>query len=364
VERVDLNALLRPSSFIDMSTLLNWGILGTGSIAGIYAQGVARSQTGRVVAVASRTLAKAQAFASEQHIERAYGSYEALLADPAVQAVYIATPHPQHVEWVVRTARAGKHVLCEKPMTMNLAEAQTAVAACRASKVLFMEAFMYRCQPQTAKIVELIRNGALGRVALVQTTFSFNLPFDPAHRLFNQALGGGGILDVGCYPVSLSRLVAGAASGEPFLDPEHVDGVARLHPQAAVDVYAAATLGFANGVVAQVACGIGLLQERVARIYGSEGWLHVPEPFVLHLDGGDSTLILRRPGATAPEEIVVTAPPLYSIEADAFGRAVFAGARDVPAMPVADSLGNMATLDRWRAAVGLEYEADKRAERS
>jgi predicted dehydrogenase len=342
-----------------MSTLLNWGILGTGRIAGIYAQGVARSQTGRVVAVASRELGKAQAFAGEHRIERAHGSYEALLADPAVQAVYIATPHPQHAEWVARTARAGKHVLCEKPMTMNLAEARTAAEACRASGVLFMEAFMYRCHPQTAKIVELIRGGALGRVGLVQATFSFNLPFDPAHRLFDKALGGGGILDVGCYPVSLTRLVAGAASGQPFLDPEHVDGVAQLHPQAAVDVYAAATLGFANGVIAQVACGIGLLQERAARIYGSEGWLHVPEPFILNFDGGESKLILHRRGATAPEEIVVTAPPLYSTEADAFGRAVLAGARDVPAMPVADSLGNMATLDRWRAAVGLAYEADK-----
>jgi len=347
-----------------MSTLLNWGILGTGRIAGIYAQGVARSQTGRVVAVASRELAKARAFASEQEIERAHGSYEALLADPDVQAVYIATPHPQHAEWVVRAARAGKHVLCEKPMTMNLAEARTATEACRAAGVLFMEAFMYRCHPQTAKIVELIRGGALGQVRLVQATFSFNLPFDPAHRLFNKALGGGGILDVGCYPVSLSRLVAGAASGQPFLDPEHVDGVAQLHPQAAVDVYAAATLGFANGVIAQVACGVGLLQERVARIYGSEGWLHVPEPFILFFDGGNSTLILHRRGATGPEEIVVTAPPLYATEVDAFGRAVLAGARDVPAMPVADSLGNMATLDRWRAAVGLMYEVDIRAERS
>jgi predicted dehydrogenase len=349
----------KPSSYIAMSTILNWGILGTGRIAGIFAQGAARSQTGRVIAVASRTLARAQAFASEQRIERALGSYEALLADPAVQAVYIATPHPQHAEWTMRAARAGKHVLCEKPMTMNLAEAQAVIAVCRASNVLFMEAFMYRCHPQTAKIVEIVRSGALGRVGLVQATFSFNLPFDPANRTFSKVLGGGGILDVGCYPVSLSRLVAGAVSGQPFLDPEHVDGVAQFHPQAAVDVYAAGTLGFANGVVAQVACGVGLLQERVARIYGSDGWLHVPEPFILYFDGGDSTLILRRPGGVAPEEIVITAPPLYSTEVDAFGRAVFAGARDVPAMPVADSLGNMATLDRWRAAVGLEYEADK-----
>ncbi|HTZ19243.1 MAG TPA: Gfo/Idh/MocA family oxidoreductase [Opitutaceae bacterium] len=342
-----------------MSTLLNWGILSTGNIAGTYAKGVARSQTGRVVAVASRELAKARAFAAEHRIERAHGSYEALLADPGVQAVYIATPHPQHLEWVMRTALAGKHVLCEKPMTMNLAEARTAAEACRASGVLFMEAFMYRCHPQTAKIVELIRDGALGRVELVQATFSYNRPFDPAHRVFNKALGGGGILDVGCYPVSLSRLVAGAAGGQPFLDPEHVDGVARIHPQSATDVYAAATLGFANGIIAQVSGGIGLWQERVARIYGSEGWLHVPEPFILDFDGGDSKLILHRHGASAPEEIVVTAPPLYTTEADAFGRAFFAGAREAPAMPVADSLGNMATLDRWRAAVGLAYDADK-----
>ena len=343
-----------------MSTLLNWGILSTGNIAGTYAKGVARSQTGRVVAVASRELAKARAFAAEHRIERAHGSYEDLLADPGVQAVYIATPHPQHAEWVVRAARAGKHVLCEKPMTMNLADARPVIEACRASNVLFMEAFMYRCHPQTAKIVEVIRSGALGQVQLVQATFSYNRTFDPAHRVFNKALGGGGILDVGCYPVSLSRLVAGAASGQPFLDPDHVDGVAQIHPQAATDIYAAATLGFANGIIAQVACGINLWQERVARIYGSDGWLHVPEPFILDFDGGDAKLILHRHGTAAPEEIIVTAPPLYTTEADAFGRAVFGGAREVPAMPVADSLGNMATLDRWRAAVGLAYDADQR----
>ncbi|HUJ42801.1 MAG TPA: Gfo/Idh/MocA family oxidoreductase [Opitutaceae bacterium] len=341
-----------------MAAKLSWGILATGRIAGIFARGIAASHSGQLVAVGSRAQAAADRFAREFGAPRAHGSYAALLEDRAVEAVYVATPHPLHAEWAIRAMDAGKHVLCEKPLTMDHATAARVVEAARTRRVLLMEAFMYRCHPQTAKIVELVRSGALGRVGLVQATFGFQRAFEADARLWNRALGGGGILDVGCYPVSLARLVAGAAEGRPFADPVSVTGAGWLHPETGVDVYAAATLKFANGIVAQVACGIGLDQDNSARIYGSEGWLHVPVPWAPCRDGGTATIALHRRGAVVPQEILITAPPLFALEADAFAAALAAGQREAPPVTLADTLGNMATLDQWRAAVGVAYPGE------
>jgi predicted dehydrogenase len=332
-----------------MSNRLNWGIIATGVIARAFARGVAHSRNGRIVAVGSRSEETAHAFAREFHVSRAYGSYEALLADPEVHAVYIATPHPQHVEWVVKAAQAGKHVLCEKPIGLTLAEAVTAVQACRAHNVLLMEAFMYRCHPQTAKLVELVRSGAIGRVRLIQAAFGYSAKFDAKNRFFSRELGGGGILDVGCYPVSFSRLIAGAAIGEAFAEPVAVSGAVELHPETGVDICAAATLKFASGIVAQVSTSIAVTQDNSARVYGSDGWLHVPEPWIPARESGAVKFVLHRAASSAPEEIVVkTDEWLYGIEADAFATALTAGQRDVPPMSTADTLGNMAALDAWR----------------
>ena len=340
-------------------TKLHWGILGTGHIAGVFSRGVAASQTGQLVAVGSRTQKSADRFAQEFGLARAHGSYDALLGDPEVSAVYVATPHPFHLEWTIRAAKAGKHVLCEKPLDVNCSGAATMFEMARAYGVMLMEAYMYRCHPQTAKVVELVKSGTVGRVGLIQATFSFQTDFDPGARLWSKALGGGGILDVGGYPVSFARLVAGAAEGKAFADPVSVVGAGYLHPRAAVDAYAAATLRFANDVVAQVACGIGLMQDNSARIYGSKGWLHVPVPWSPNREGGTATIFLHRSGATVPEEITIAAPPLYALEADAFAAALAAGLHEVPQMTAADTLGNMATLDQWREAIGLTYDADQ-----
>ena len=341
-----------------MTKKLGWGILSTGRIAGIFAQGLARAENSRLVAVGSRTPASAQKFAAANGNPRAHGSYEALLADPEVEAVYIAVPHPQHVEWAVRAAEAGKHILCEKPIGLNYAEAMVMAEAARANNVLLMEAFMYRCHPQTAKIVELVRSGAIGEVKLVQATFGFNAGFNAESRLWSNAAGGGGILDVGCYAVSFSRLIAGAMSGAPFLNPTSVTGAGQLHPQTGVDVVAAATLKFANGLVAQVATSVGLSQNNSARIYGTTGMIVVPSPWIPPSEGTPAKFFLHQDGKV--EEITVaTAANLYGLEADAVATALARGEREVPAMTVADTLGNMAALDAWRAGVGLTYEAEK-----
>lgn len=333
-----------------MTTPLSWGILATGGIARAFAAGVSHSRSGRVVAVGSRTRVAAESFARDFGVGRAHGTYEALLADPEVRAIYIATPHPQHVEWIIKSAEAGKHVLCEKPLALTRAEAARAVEACRAHGVLLMEAFMYRCHPQTAKIVEIVRSGVLGRIGVVQAAFGFANPFDPTNRFWNKALGGGGILDVGCYPVSFARLIAGAEAGQPFADPVKVSGAVHLHPQTGVDMWAAATLQFARGLVAQVSTSIGVTQDNSARIYGTDGRLHVPEPWIPTRESGTAKILHYRGADPKPEEILVeTGDWLYGIEADAFAAALAAGSRDVPQMSTADTLGNMAVLDAWRA---------------
>lgn len=339
---------------------LRWGILSTGRIAGTFARGVRGSKSGRVVAVGSRNAEGAARFAAEHAIEpaHAHGNYEDLLADPEVEAVYIATPHPMHVEWAVQAARAGKHVLCEKPAGMNHAEGVAMVEAARRASVLFMEAFMYRCHPQTAKVVELVRSGAIGRVKLIQAAFGFRSDYRPDSRLWNKALGGGGILDVGCYPVSFARLIAGAATGAPFADPLEVAGAGELHPESGADLYAAATLLFPGGVSAQVATAVGVGLDNTARVFGTEGWLEIPHPWIVLKRGGADVIRLHRQGAERPEIFEVEGPDVYSLEADAFAAALRSGARAVPAMSPEDTLGNLAALDRWRRAIGLRYPAD------
>ena len=345
------------------ATPLRWGILSTGRIAGIFAQGVAASRSGCVVAVGSRTAEGAARFAAEHGLAaaHAHASYDAVLADPAVEAVYIATPHPAHVEWAVKAVTAGKHVLCEKPAGMNLAEGRRMIEAARRAGVLFMEAFMYRCHPQTAKIVELVRGGAIGEVKFVQASFGFRSDYYAGSRLWNRELGGGGILDVGCYPVSFARLIAGAAGGTVFADPAELTGaVGEIHPEGGVDAFAAATLRFSGGMVAHVACAVGLAIDNTARIHGTEGWLEIPHPWIITKSGGEEVLRLHRRGAKEAERIAITAPNVYSLEADVFAEALRSGGRAVPAMSPEDTLGNLAALDRWRAAIGLRYPADER----
>jgi aryl-alcohol dehydrogenase-like predicted oxidoreductase/predicted dehydrogenase len=339
---------------------LAWGILGTGSIANTFADGIARSRTGQLVAAGSRQLASATEFAARHGRMKAHGSYEALLADADVQAVYISTPHPLHAEWCVKAARAGKHILCEKPLTLNHAEAMVVAEEARAAGVFLMEAFMYRCHPQTARLVELIRGGAIGEVGVIQATFSFKSGFNAKSRLFANVLGGGGILDVGCYAMSIARLVAGAAQGRGFFDPARVSGFAKLHPETRTDLYAIAAAEFPGGAMAQMATGVNLHQETGLRVFGSGGSIHVPAPFLFSREGGKSSIHLHREGAKESEEIVIEcADYLYALEADVVGDAIAAGLKESACMPVADSLGNMRALDQWRASAGLMYDSEQ-----
>ena len=343
--------------------LLRWGIIGSGRMARQFAAALARARLGRLVAVSART-ESLPSIPEFQHARLHHG-HDALLDDPDVQAVYIATPHPTHARLAIKAASRGKHILCEKPLAMNAAEAAAMTEAARHHDVFLMEAFMYRVHPQTLRIIELLRDGAIGQPRLIQASFGYEKPFDPHSRYYAPGLGGGGILDVGCYCTSMARLLAGVAANLPFCEPETLQAAAHLG-RSSVDEVAVATLGFPGGLLAQLSVSVALAQENVVRITGTERQLEVPSPwFCSGKQGGRSSLLVRdlRVLNGPIEEIVVETPDwLYAIEADAAAAAInrwrdgSAGAgREAawPGMSWADSLGNMRTLDNWRQQVGL-----------
>lgn len=334
-----------------MSSSLKWGILGTGAIARKFASELPHSATGRLVAVGSRSAESAADFVGKFPGTRPCATYEALLADPEVEGVYISTPHPQHAEWAIAAAEAGKHILCEKPLTLNHAEAMVVVEAARRNGVFLMEAFMYRCHPRTARIAELIREGAVGRVRLIRATFSFAATFNPERRLFSNALGGGGILDVGCYTASIARLVAGAAVGKPYADPTEVKGAA-VFCETGVDSVAVADLKFPGDILAQLSCGVGLTQADDLEVYGEAGSMTVAKFW-----NPPGPIRIRNHQTGEISEIESDENPYkYAMEADAV--ALSLPAKECPAMSWGDSLGNMRTLDAWREAIRLSYASE------
>jgi predicted dehydrogenase/aryl-alcohol dehydrogenase-like predicted oxidoreductase len=336
-----------------MSQTLSWGILGTGRIAGVFAHGLEQSKTGKLLAVGSRSQESAERFGADWDVPRRYARYEDLLADSDVQAIYISTPHPLHAEWALKAAEAGKHILCEKPIALNHADTMAIVEAAQRHDVFLMEAFMYRCHPQIAKMVELIQAGTIGKLQVIQATFSFHIPFNPESRLLTNALGGGGILDVGCYCVSMARLIAGAANGKPFVDPLKVTAAGHIGPVSQVDEYATAVLTFPGDIVAQLLTGVQLQAENSVRIYGSEGSIVLPTPWTPKADEAASIIVKRDDEAVARQIIIESAGDLYALEIDAMSAHL--QDRQAPQMSWDDTLGNMRTLDQWRAEIGLAY---------
>jgi predicted dehydrogenase/aryl-alcohol dehydrogenase-like predicted oxidoreductase len=343
---------------------IRWGIIGPGTIARTFADGIAHSKTGKLVAIGTRNPDKpglADGFAGARIVH----GYEALLADPQVDAVYIATPHTGHAEWAIKAVRAGKHVLVEKPIGLSAYDADAIFHEAKKAGVFAGEAYMYRLHPQTAKIVELVKSGAIGEVRIIRTSFGFNMGrFQPDHRLFANDAAGGGILDVGGYPVSIARLIAGAAAGKPFLEPEKVSGAAHLG-QSGVDEWASAVLKFPNGIVAEVSCSIMAQQDNVLRIIGSEGRIEVEDFWFAsgHKGGIGKIEIIKGKDRETVE--VREDGWLYAFEVDAAGDAIRGGQSQFayPGMSWADSLGNLRVMDQWRASVGLEFGVETSAKR-
>ena len=343
---------------------IRWGILGPGTIAKAFLGGIQNSRAGVLAAIGTRDASKpglSESFSGA----RIHGSYDALLADPEVDAIYIATPHPSHAHWAIKAAEAGKHVMVEKPIGLTAFEADAIMHAARKAGTFLGEAFMYRLHPQTRKLVELVEAGTIGEVRLIRSSFGFAMPkFMPDHRLYANDLACGGILDVGGYPVSMARLLAGVAAGKPYLEPDQVFGVGHLG-QSSVDEWASAVLHFPTGVIAEVSCSISLNQDNVLRVLGTQGRIEVKDFwFASGHKGGSGEIHVIKPDGS---EVVTVEEPgwLYAFEVDAAGDAILAGRTELawPGMDWADSLGNLRVLDKWRQAIGLEYGIETAAKR-
>jgi predicted dehydrogenase/aryl-alcohol dehydrogenase-like predicted oxidoreductase len=343
---------------------IRWGIIGPGTIARTFAEGIAGSATGKLVAIGTRNPGRAglsDGFPGARIVE----GYEALLADAEIDAVYIATPHTAHAEWAIKAIRAGKHVLVEKPMALSAYDADVIFHEARKAGVFVGEAFMYLFHPQTKRLVELVKEGAIGEVRIIRSSFGFDMgTFRPDHRLFSNDLAGGGILDVGGYPVSMVRLIAGAAMGKDFAEPVTVAGAAHLG-QSGVDEWASAVLKFPNEIVAEVSCSIMAQQDNTLRIIGSKGRIEVKDFWFAGGKHGGTGRIEVIKGDERQVIEVEEKRHLYSFEVDAVATAIRArqGEFGFPGMGAEATLGNLRVLDRWRASVGLEYGVEKAARR-
>ncbi len=329
---------------------LRWGVLATGGIALQFARSLRTTGSGTLVAVASRTQRRADAFAAELgSAVRAHGSYRDLVDDPDVDAIYIATPHPQHAEWAIHALRAGKAVLCEKPLSDDPASAREVVRVARQVGGFLMEALMYRFHPQTRLLCELLADGAIGELRLIRSSFTFAADVGPEHRLRAPELAGGGILDVGGYPVSLARLLAGAAVGRPPLVPTEVRALGR-RDATGVDATALALLAFDTGALAQVGCAIDADADDTIELVGSAGRIVVPTPCWEPglRDGGTTQVVVTRAGRD-PETIRVPAPVShYALEADEVARHL--GDGESPTVTLDDTLATLDVLEAWARA--------------
>jgi predicted dehydrogenase len=333
-----------------------WGIVGTGKIARIFAQGLKDARLGSLVAVGSRDADRALALAAEFGAAHAYGSYEALIRDPQVEFVYVATPHTTHVELAMEAASAGKHVLCEKPLAVDAPGAARMVAHARVSGTFLFEAFAFRCHPQTRLLIELLRAGEIGEIRSVSASFGYDAGPSPTNYLLRRDLAGGSILDVGCYTVALTRLLAGEVTGRTFRDPARVEGAGQLHPDHGVDLDASAVAWFEGGFCGQLSCSIRTNLDSTVQITGTEGFIHLPTPWLPGRIGGPPRIVVRRHREPVREILVEEPAGLYANEADTVVSRARDGLLEAPEMSWADSLGNMETLDRWRHTVGVRYE--------
>jgi D-xylose 1-dehydrogenase (NADP+, D-xylono-1,5-lactone-forming) len=316
---------------------LRFGILGTARIARSFVEGVRPSKLATVTSVASRDAAKARAFAQEAGLARHFASYEALLADRDIDAVYVPLPNGLHAEWSIRALQAGKHVLCEKPLSASAAEARTMFDTARQHGVHLVEGYPYRAQPQTLKMRELLDGGVIGEVRLIQGSFGFSLGDGENIRLSPQ-LAGGALMDIGTYPASLARMIAKAR-------PIRVHAVAQWSASG-VDRALAATLEYASGLLAQITCSFNTCVHRQALIAGTHGVIKTT--YLNHTSVPSEAVLQLRVGTDRNAiDTVVQTPTTngFLAEADAFARLVSDGPAQWPGPTPEESIDGMLTLE-------------------
>jgi D-xylose 1-dehydrogenase (NADP+, D-xylono-1,5-lactone-forming) len=312
---------------------VKWGIISTARINRLFLEGARQANGVEIAAVASRDRAKAEQYARENEIAAAHGSYEELLQDPQIEAVYISLPNSLHVEWSIRALQAGKHVLCEKPLSRRAQEVERAFDAAEQHRRLLMEAFMWRHNPQTARLIDLLNQGAVGRIRVIRAAFGF-VTNDPANVRLQAGLDGGALMDVGCYCVSGARLIAG--------EPERVSAEQALGGDG-VDVAFAAIMRHPNDVISHLDCGLALDSRDQLEVVGDEGSLLLEDPWHCRNPG----IQLRRGGET--EYIEIAKANSYGLEAENFSKAI---RRDeTPLLGRRDAIGQARTIEAlYRAA--------------
>jgi predicted dehydrogenase len=323
----------------------NWGVVGPGRIAQTFANGLKVIEDAALYAVASTSLERATAFAKKYGGEKTYASYEALVNDPQVDAIYVATPHRFHFENVMLCLNAGKPVLCEKPLTVNAAETKKLIETSRAKNVFLMEAVWTRCLPIYQQIREWLDSGAIGEVKLLCSTFGFAAPKTPDDRWLNPELAGGTLLDMGIYPISVSQWVTGQ-------EPESFS-VQAILGETGVDELTAVMLKYPNGVVSQFNSNFLVKNENAFFIYGTQGQIRIHPNF-----WGASSATLSTEG----QELTVTKPLAgggFEFETQEAMRCIRAGLLESPSMTHAQTLANMELMDKIRAEIGLKYPFEK-----
>jgi len=340
-----------------MAERLRWGILATGNIARQFAESIPTSQRTALQAVGSRSPEAARSFATQHGIATAHGSYDALIADASVDAIYLSLPNSMHHEWTLKSLRAGKHVLCEKPFATNLAQSQEMFDVADKQGLLLVEAFMYRSHPLTHAVWEAVRGGMIGELQQIRTSFCYRTKRIDGNIRFDANLAGGSLMDIGCYCLSFARLFAGE-------EPSHAAARGHVH-ETGVDDRAAGVLHFPSGVFATFNCSMTTQADNTAHLCGTVGWIEIPIPWKPPPEKAEWRVRrgvpprmddnARRPGVVSDHEVfsVSAGMGLYALEADDFAAAV--AGEIAPAVSKQDTLGNMNLLDELRRQVGVRF---------
>jgi predicted dehydrogenase len=324
--------------------MIHWGILGPGRMARLFVRGLAEAPDAVLAAVGSRDPDRAAAFAGEHGVARAYGSYEQLAADPEVDAVYVASPHSGHASHTLLCLEAGKHVLCEKPLARNAVEAGRMIAGARARGLVLMEAMWTRFLPAMVHVRDLLAEGAIGDVRMVQADFGFRNEVDPASRLFAPELAGGALLDLGVYPLNLAFMVCG--------QPTEIHTVANLGTTG-VDEEAAILLRHGGGRLSVLSCAIRVATPCDAHILGTLGRI------TIHCPWWGASRITLRPDDAGPQELeFALRGGGFTHEAEAFMAMIRSGDLESEVMPLDESLAILRTMDAIRSRWGLRYPGE------
>ena len=335
---------------------IKWGILGTGAIAKAFADALLETE-GELVAVASQSLKRAEDFSKPYNCSAIEG-YQSLISLPEVEAIYVATPHTSHFELSAECLRNKKAVLCEKPMTINATETMALIDISRKNNTLLMEAFMYKIHPQTQQVMKVIQENLTSPLS-IRAEFCFSVDVPESHRLVNKELGGGSILDIGCYPMSISRHAVGAVHGKNFMNPVSIEGQGELNSQG-IDLNASAKLVFEDGSLAEIKSATNLSSASDVEISDGKTTVVLNQPWHCgEFTERKSQITLKKSNGDEESIDITTDKGLYALEIDHFSENLKNHNTESDLIPHNDSHGNMIALDTWRKELKVVYDEDR-----